>query len=52
MDDDEDTELAPLRDKITAMAYILWKEQSDLPQEIEDIIDDIISDVRRLIGKP
>lgn len=50
-DDDmspDDAAVEPIRQKIEAMAYILWKKDTDLPKEIEDIISEILQDIKEL----
>ena len=35
-------ELEPIRNEITALAYLIWTKEEDLPKDIEDSIDDIM----------
>lgn len=53
-DDDmtpEDARVEPIRAKIEAMAYLLWKGQSDLPAEIEETIAEIMEDIKAVISE-
>jgi hypothetical protein len=41
--EDEDEYLDPVRAAITALAYLIWEEERDLPPHIEAAIDDIMA---------
>lgn len=40
---DEDAYLDPIRAAITALAYLLWGKEEDLPPHIEQAIEDVMS---------
>lgn len=42
-EDDEYDFLDPIRVSITALAYMLWKKEDDLPPHIEEAIDQVMS---------
>ncbi len=42
-DDDEYDVLDPIRVSITALAYMLWKKEEDLPPHIEEAIDQVMA---------
>lgn len=53
-DDDmtpEDALVEPIRAKIEAMAYLLWKQGGDLPKEAEAAINEAMEDIKRLISQ-
>jgi hypothetical protein len=41
-DEDEEEYLDPVRAAITALAYLIWEKEEDLPPHIEQAIDDIM----------
>ena len=41
-DDDEYDFLDPIRVSITALAYMLWNKEEDLPPHIEEAIDQVM----------
>jgi hypothetical protein len=42
-------ELEPIRNEITALAYLIWTKKEDLPKDIEDSIDDIMELIKDTI---
>lgn len=40
--DDEDEYLDPIRAAITALAYLIWDKEEDLPPHIEEAIEDVM----------
>jgi len=39
-------EYTVIRQEIESLAYILWKKDSDLPEDIQDAIDDIMEKIK------
>ena len=42
-------ELEVIRNEITALAYLIWTKNEDLPKDIEDSIDDIMEMIKDTI---
>ncbi len=42
-------ELEVIRNEITALAYLIWTKDEDLPKDIEDSIDDIMEMIKDTI---
>jgi len=38
----DEYDMDPIRSELVALAYLAWGKKEDLPQEIEDAIDDIM----------
>lgn len=44
-----DDELKPIRNELVALAYLAWDKDEDIPDEIQEAIDDIIEQISDLI---
>ena len=43
-------ELEPIRNELIALAYLAWGKKEDIPDDMEEAIDDIMEQISELIG--
>lgn len=46
----EEALVEPIRAKIEALAYLLWKGEGDLPADAQEAMDEIMQDIADLIA--
>ena len=42
-------ELEPIRNELVALAYLVWDKDEDIPEDIQEAIDDIMEQISDLI---